>query len=299
MDHALWLEERRKGIGGSDVAAIMGISPWKTAFQIYQEKRGEVKDWKGSPQMDWGKRMEPAIRQWYSDQTGRSVRLPDKIMYHKEYPFMLASLDGYTDDDRVVEIKTARHSKDWGEPGTNQIPESYMCQVQHYLMVTGFGVADVAVSVGGGSPELYEVPADPELQQLILEACKEFWQRVLDGNPPEPVTFSDAVARFGKSGAVGDVPVTDVDRQRVMDLRTIREKITELETQEEDLKGKLIISLGEKGDALVTPEGVPLVTYKMAKGKVSIDTKTLQKEMPEVYTKYQRIGEPSRRFILK
>ena len=114
MDHALWLEERRKGIGGSDVAAIMGLSPWKTAYQIYQDKRGEVKDFEGSAVMDWGKRMEPAIRQWYSDQTGRSVRLPDKILYHPVHQFMLASLDGFTDDNRVVEIKTARYSKDWG-----------------------------------------------------------------------------------------------------------------------------------------------------------------------------------------
>jgi len=299
MDHALWLEERRKGIGGSDVAAIMGISPWKTAYQVYQEKRGEVKDWKGTEAMDWGKRLEGPIRQWYSDTTGRSVRLPDKIMYHKEYPFMLASLDGYTDDRRVVEIKTARSGHGWGEPGTNEIPDYYAVQCQEYMLVTGFEVADVPVSIGGGSPVLYEVPANPEVQQLILDACKEFWQRVQDGNPPEPVTYSDAVARFGKVSTVGDVPVTDVDRQRVMDLRSVREKITELETQEEDLKGKLIISLGEKGDALITPEGVPLVTYKMAKGKVSIDTKSLQKEMPEVYVKYQRIGDPSRRFLLK
>ena len=73
-----------------------------------------MKDFEGSAVMDWGKRMEPAIRQWYSDQTGRSVRLPDKILYHPVHQFMLASLDGFTDDNRVVEIKTARYSKDWG-----------------------------------------------------------------------------------------------------------------------------------------------------------------------------------------
>lgn len=299
MDRALWLEERRKGIGASDTAAVMGISPWRTAFQVYQEKRKEVKDWQGNAAADWGTRMEPAIRQWYSDTTGRSVRLPDKIMYHKDYPFMLATLDGYTDDRRVVEIKTARSGHGWGEPGTNEIPDYYAVQVQHQMVVTGFEVADVPVSIAGGSPVLYEVPANPEVQQLIIEACTEFWQRVIDGNPPEPVTFSDAVARFGKVSTAGDVPATDVDRQRVMDLRTIQEKLTELKSQEEDLKGKLIISMGEKGDALITPEGVPLVTYKIAKGRVMIDTKALQKEQPEVYAKYQRTGEPSRRFLLK
>jgi len=145
-DRAQWLEERRKGIGGSDVAAIMGISPWKTAFQVYQEKRKEVNDWEGNEATDWGTRLEPAIRQWYSDQTGRPVRLPDKIMYSSEYPFMLATLDGFTDDRRVIQIKTSRYSKGWGEPGTNQIPHDDMVQVQPEMVVTGFEDADVTVS---------------------------------------------------------------------------------------------------------------------------------------------------------
>src|SRR3990167_10245335 len=92
MDEAKWLEERRKGIGGSDIAAIRGLSPWKTAYQVYEEKRKEVGEGEGNTATDGGRRLEPAIRQWYSDQTGRSVKLPDKILYHKKYPFMLASL---------------------------------------------------------------------------------------------------------------------------------------------------------------------------------------------------------------
>ena len=299
MDQILWLEERRKGIGGSDVAAIMGLSPWKTAYQIYQDKRGEVKDWEGSPQMDWGKRMEPAIRQWYSDQTGRSVWLPDKIMYHKEYPFMLANLDGYTADSRVVEIKTARYLKDWGEPGTNQIPESYMCQVQHYLSVTGFNVCDVAVSIGGAPPELYEVSADLEIQELIIEAEKEFWQRVVEGNPPPLVSYADAVQRYGKSGAVGIVLAPDEAITHVNDLRAVREEIKSLEAKEEELKGKLIIILGDTGDALVDLTGNLLATYKISKGRITVDTKALQEKEPLIYAKYLKVGEPVRRFLLK
>jgi len=299
MDHTEWLEERRKGIGGSDVAAIMGLSPWKTAYQIYQDKRGEVKDWEGSAIMDWGRRMEPAIRQWYSDQTGRSVRLPDKIMYHKDYPFMLASLDGFTDDDRVVEIKTARYSKDWGEPGTNQIPDSYMCQVQQYMAVTGFDVCDVVVSIGGGSPELYEVFADKNLQELIIEACKEFWQRVVDGNPPPLVSYADAVQRYGKSGAVGIVLAPDAAIVHVNDLRAVREEIKDLEAKEEDLKGKLIITLGDTGDTLVDLTGNLLATYKISRGRITVDTKALQEKEPLIYAKFLKVGEPSRRFLLK
>lgn len=299
MDRALWLEERRKGIGASDTASIMGLSPWKTAFQIYQEKRKEVKDWEGSTQTDWGTRLEPAIRQWYSDQTGRPVRLPDKIMYSSEYPFMLATLDGFTDDRRVIQIKTSRYSKGWGEPGTNQIPDYYMVQVQHEMVVTGFEVADVPVSIGGAPPELYEVPADKELQGLIIEACKEFWQRVVEGNPPPLVSYADAVQRYGKSGAVGIVLAPDEAVAQVNDLRAVREEIKALEAKEEDLKGKLIITLGNTGDALVDLTGNLLATYKISKGRITVDTKALQEKEPLIYAKFLKVGEPSRRFLLK
>ena len=127
LEGPVWLEERRKGIGGSDIAAIMGLSPFRTPFQVYQEKRREVVPWQGNETTDWGKRMEPAIRQWYSDQTGRAVRVPDRIITHSRYPFMLASIDGFTDDPlRGLEIKTARSAKGWGEPGSNEIPDYYV-----------------------------------------------------------------------------------------------------------------------------------------------------------------------------
>lgn len=299
MERTQWLEERRKGIGGSDVAAIMGMSPWKTAFSVYQEKRREVEDWGGNSLTDWGKRMEPAIRQWYSDQTGREVRLPDKIMYHPDYPFMFASLDGLTDDRRIVEIKTARSGKKWGEPGTNQIPDYYMLQCQHYMLVTGFAVTDVPVSIAGSPPVMYEVPADKDLQDLIVEAETEFWACVENGTPPAPVTYADAVARFGRIKAEGVVLASQEELDACAALLAVRYAKDELAAKEDELKGKIIISLGEHGDTLVNAEGNALVTYKMTAGRKMFDAKSFEKENPDVYQKYIKVSEPQRRFLLK
>ncbi|MEI7673699.1 MAG: YqaJ viral recombinase family protein [Deltaproteobacteria bacterium] len=299
MDGPQWLEERRRGIGGSDVSAILGMNPWRTAFQVYQEKRKEVSDWQGNKVTDWGKRMEPAIRQWYSDATGRNVRVPEKILYHAQYPFMLASLDGFTDDGRVVEIKTARSSKGWGEPGTAEIPDYYALQCQHYMIVTGFRVADVPVSIGGGSPELYEVPADLELQEFICEAAAAFWKRVVEGNPPAPVSYADAISMFGRSGAEGVVLALPETTGAVTDLRAVREQITALEAKEEEIKAKLIIALGESGSVLSDESGQDLVTYRLANGRKSFDAKALERDMPDVYAKYLKQSESVRRFLLK
>jgi len=299
MDGPQWLEERRKGVGGSDVAAIMGLSPWKTAYQVYQEKRKEVKDWQGNPSTDWGKRMEPAIRQWYSDQTGRAVRVPDKIITHSKYPFMLASLDGFTDDGRVVEIKTARSGKDWGEPGTNQIPDYYAVQVHHYMTITGFQVADIPVSIAGSSPSLYVVEADKEISEMIIEACAKFWERVQSGNPPDPVTYADAVARFGKIKSDGSIIATTELIEAIAGLKQLRAQLGAMEDAEEAVKAKLIIALGDQADTIIDGAGQTLVTYKLANGRKLFDSKSLEKEMPEVYQKYLKQSEPARRFLVK
>jgi len=299
MDGPQWLEERRKLIGGSDVAAIMGMNPWKTAYRVYQEKRKEVEDWQGNEATDWGKRLEPALRQWYSDVSGRPVRLPDKIIVSGKYPFMGASLDGYTDDGRIVEIKTARNGRGWGNPGTNEIPDCYVLQVQHYMIVTGFEVTDIPVSIAGGPPELYEVPADRELQEMIIEVCANFWRRVQEGNPPDPVTYADAVARYGKSNAEGSVIASEGALAGVAELKHLIAQRKELEAVEEDVKGRIIRFLGDTADTLVDSAGNTLVTYKLANGRKSFDAKAFEKDHPNLYLKYIKTSEPQRRFLVK
>jgi len=299
MNNIKWLEERRKGVGGSDVAAILGLNPWKTAYRVYQEKRKEVEDWQGNDATEWGKRMEPAIRQFYSDVTGRSVRLPDKIMYHSKYPFMLASLDGFTDDHRVVELKTARSGKDWGEPGTNEIPDYYALQCQHYLIVTGFEVADIVVSIGGGSPNLYEVLEDKELQGMIIDAEADFWQRVQEGNPPDVVTYADAVQRYGLNTATGAVVADEDAIKNILALKALQTKIKEMEVIQEEIKGRLITFIGGSGDAIVDADTNYLITYKLAKGKTMFDAKALKKDMPDIYKMYLKTGGATRRFLIK
>ncbi len=299
MERAQWLEERRKGIGGSDVAAILGLNPWKTAYQVYQEKRKEVEDWEGNAATDWGKRIEPAIRQWYSDETGRCVRLPDKILFHEKYPFMLASLDGFTDDPRGVEIKTARSGKGWGDPGTSEIPDYYALQVQHYMIVTGFPVFDVPVSIAGGSPEIYEVQADKELHEMIIEVEAKFWQMVIHGNPPDVTTYADAIQRYGRSSASGVKQAeSEAIRKAYDDLKFTRNQLAGLEHAEEDLKAEIIKYLGDEADTLKYGE-IVLATYKLGNGVKRFDSKAFEKDNPELHKQYMRTGEPQRRFLLK
>jgi len=293
-----WLQERRKGIGGSDVAAILGMSKWKTPLDVYLDKTGQLADTPDNAPMLWGRNLEPVVRQHYSDVTGRTVRVPNEILRHPEYEFMLANLDGVTNDGRVLEVKTARTGDEWGEEGTDQVPAQYLLQVQHYMAVTGMPVADVAVLIGGQDFRLYHVEEDPELHGILIEREGEFWNHhVIAGVPPEPVTYTDMIASYGRKSVAEEVEADTNTFQAVLGLKSIKQEIARLEQEEENLKAIIFRALGSR-DTLVS-NGKTLATWKESKPRQTIDSKTLQAAYPEIYRQFLKTGEPSRRFLLK
>ncbi len=296
---AEWLKSRKRGIGGSEVAPILGLSPWKTAYQVWEDKTGlSTGVSEETPAMAYGKLMEPVLRQWYSNHTGREVGVPAQVLIHPKHDIVLASVDGLTDDDRVLEIKTARSMQGWGEPGSDEIPVYYQCQVQQYLMVTGFILADVVVSFAGAMPEIYEVPADKELQDMILEQQLDFWKLVESRTPPEPISFADMMSMYGRVSKSASVMATPEIIGSWSKLKEIRTRMKDLEKEEEALKATLMGTMGEN-DTLVDPDGKALVTWKLSKPTNRFDAKALEAAEPDIYSRYIKIGEPSRRFLVK
>lgn len=298
MNRDQWLQERQNGIGGSDAPAVLGMSKWKTPLQVYLEKRGEAPPQPESEPMRWGTRLEPLVRQEYADRTGEVVRLPDGLLRHPKYPWMLATIDGVTDSQRLVEIKTARTAEGWGEPGTDEVPQAYLIQVQHYLAVTALPVADVAVLIGGQDFRLYEVPADREMQDLIIEQEAEFWRRVQDGIPPEPVSYADIVARYGRASRSASVVASPHVRDAVLELRQIKAEREQLDAREEAARAVVMQALGE-ADTLVDADGAVLCTWKAAKPALRLDGAALKAAHPEIWQQFAKLGEPSRRFLSK
>jgi putative phage-type endonuclease len=213
---AMQLDARKHGIGGSDAAAAVGMDPYKSTLQLWIEKRTPPPD-KPTPAMRWGTLLEPVIREQYSRQSGRGVRVPEGTLYHPKYKFIIAHPDGLTDDNRLFEAKTARSPDGWGEPGSDQVPENYLLQVQHYLAVTALPVADVAVLIAGSDFRLYEVPADRELQEMVIDGEADFWQHVEQGEPPEPDyarTDTRRLLAHLYPGTNGDALIADEEQLR-------------------------------------------------------------------------------------
>ena len=301
-DRASWLQARTTGVGGSDIAAILGLSKWKTPLQVYLEKRGEIGPQPDNDAMRWGRYLEPVVRQAYADATGNEVRVIDQMVRHPLYEHMIANLDGFVLPDdgprRVFEAKTARSAEGWGEPGSDHIPQQYLLQVQHYMAVTGFIVADVAVLIGGSDFRIYEVPEDRELQDMICDACAEFWQRVQEGNPPEPVSYADVQARFGRSSRAGSALASDQTLHALQMLRALKTQAKELDDAEEQWKSVVMKQMGES-DTLIDASGRTLATWKASAPAKRFDSAALKAAHPDIYERFVAVGEPTRRFLIK
>jgi len=290
---ALDLEARKKGIGGSDAGAVLGISPWKTPLQVYMDKVGAADPIQDNDSMFWGRTLEPVIRQRYADVTNRKVVVPDTLITHPKFEFMIGNLDGITSDNRVLEIKTARSAEGWGEPGSNEIPDSYMIQVQHYMLITAIPVADVAVLIGGSDFRIYEVPAEPELMELMIEKETGFWSRVINRDPPEPITYQDMLLKYGRTSKESRVQADVVAMAAVARLKEIKA----IAKEEDELKTVIMAAFGES-DTLMDNNKV-LATWKAGNGSKRFNAKLFEAENPELYKKYIVRSEPTRRLLLK
>lgn len=294
-----WLNERKSGLGGSDAPAVMGLSKWRTPLDVFLEKRGEGSEVVESEPMKWGRLLEPVVRQEYAERTGQVVRLePHQLIRHPTLPHMFCTPDGITDSGRLYEGKVARSAEGWGEEGSADIPEAYLIQVQHSLVVTMLPVSDVAVLIGGSDLRIYEVEADAELQEMITEAEAAFWKLVQSGEPPPPKTAEDAIRRFRTVRPGASVTATQEIEDIVHNLARMRIAAADLEGMQDAHKALIMGFMGD-AETIVDLKGNPLVTWKQQKGAARFDTAAFKADSPDLYAEYVKAGEPTRRFLLK
>ncbi len=235
--------DRSTYIGGSDAAAILGVSPWQTRYQLWAKKTGLIAE-QVSPEKEKifarGKRLEPVILQMFEDESGLKVDHRNRRFSDSEYPFLAAEIDGETGNENI-DAKTAqpfaRHL--WGEPGSDEIPIYYAAQFMHGLMVTGRDVCHVAAMIGLDDFRIFKIQRDDELIAMIREREVEFWGMVQNQTPPEIETAEDALMAWPQStGSRIEVSADIADR--VIALKELKATIKELENREEALKNAIL-----------------------------------------------------------
>ena len=298
-----WLRYRKQGIGGSDVASLIGISKWKSELEIWLDKTNQTNDsvQKTEPNeaMQWGTIMEPIIRNHFTEVTGKPVIEVKAILQHPEYPFMLADVDGVTVDDNgnpaILEIKTASEFKrsEW-DAG---VPPYYQTQVQHYLCVTGIQKAYVAVLIGGNSFRILEVEADTELQTMLIAVEQNFWNKVQNMIRPE-MDGSDAAKELLDKlyfGGIADEIVLPEEAIEYIDL------YIEACAEEDNAKAKKQEASNCLKEFMKDYDKASCIGHTVSWKVVSserLDTKALKEQEPELYQKYLKVTT-SRRFTVK
>jgi putative phage-type endonuclease len=279
-------EERRTGIGGSDAAAALGLSPWRSPYDLWEEKVGQAPPIEQTEPMLWGKLLEDIVRREYVRRTGMEVTYRQEMVRHPARPWMFTHLDGEIGRDgrAILEVKTSRMGQDWGEQDTDEIPLPYLVQVHHALAVTAAEVCDVAVLIGGQDFRLYQVSRDIEIEQQLIEGEAAFWELVTQGVPPPPRTLEDAVKRWGHFDAKGYVVAGEAELNAIDILRRSKGLRKELDEAEEMAKLTIMEALGDNGLNLVHPAGELLATWKLDSGRKAYSVAA---------------KEPSRRFLVK
>lgn len=301
--HDLWLAWRREGIGGSDVAAIAGLSPWATPMTVWLDKTGQLPD-EDSAAMRWGRRLETAVADEFEHETGLHVIGRQDAVHDPDHPWRRVTLDGLVAESPnswpgdalgVYEGKTTS-DRIGDEP-----PEHYQLQVQYQMAVTGRDRAWVATLHGdrGFRLAIHELERDPAIVDAVCGLVDDFWHDyVLTGTPP-PIDGSAVTTRAISLALAQSDPGTATTRDDLADLvdelRLARERQKALDAEVAEMENTIRLALGDAETLLV--DGTVAVTWKTSTSQ-RLDTKTLEQDHPDLVAAYRR-PSTSRRFLLK
>lgn len=260
-----WLAERRKRLGATDVSAILGLNPYKTAYEVWLDKRNMLEPWNGNAATSLGLMLEPAILDEAERRWGKIER---QMVVHDLNSPIAATLDGWlVESAQVVEVKTAGLTHEfaqlghWGEELTDEIPEWYLVQMQTQLFCTEAEMGRMLALIGGRGLVEYHVYFDAEVATEIRHSCTDWWERhiVKGKEPPKDVLPSIEVLKRIRRQPNSITKFKEPMQELVESWVATREEASFVGKQADALKARLIAELGPY-EAAKLPDG-RMLTY--------------------------------------
>lgn len=313
-----WHEERRTMIGSSDAPRLLGLSKYGTALDVYREKTDPEPVKPDSPEKEeqkgLGIDLEEAIAKVWAKRAGVRIRRKHKIARHPAYSYIGASLDfEVMGEHAVVEVKTRRNPRGWGEPGTATIPDDVWVQVQHQLLATGYGKAYVIAMLAGAPPRAYKIPRDQAFLDDYLQLVIDFWTNHVEKGIAPPWDGSEAGDRMLRKmypESVGEVIATPEAELLVGQLQDVRRRKAEIEIEEGIIAQRIKDFIGDKErmigpgfrvryswnkPARKTAWKLVAEAYRVMLGRFGV----LQEVMEPVVGQYTSESEPTRPFVVE
>lgn len=294
-----WLKERMRGIGGSDAAAVAGVSRWKSPVAVWLEKTGQITPEEPGEAAYWGTVLEDIVAEEFAAKTGLKVRNYNFMMQHPEHSFMLANIDRKIVGQKVgLECKTtsAYNRDEWA--GDN-VPDTYYIQCQHYMAVTGYESWWIACLIGGNKFVYKLIKRNDEFIERLIQIEKDFWQHVVDGTMPAvdgSESSSEALKRLYPESKDMEIILPDTAELWIRQYEAASDDERAAKERKQEAQNVLENMLGECERGRV---GERIVSWKSTKPREIFDGKRFQADYPELYKQYIKIGEPYRRFSVK
>jgi putative phage-type endonuclease len=274
-----WLAERKLGIGGSEAAAVMGLSPWATPATIWLDKTGRAAPKEETEAMRIGTALEDFVARRYCRETGRMVQRYNKMVH---VDVLLGNFDrlvvregenvashmGEVRTNLLLECKTS--SREWDDG----VPLYYQTQVQHYMgLVPCLEAADVAcLFLGRKHFEIYRVDRDQAVIDHMQAYLRAWWEKhIVNDLMPAPTCEADCKLLWERSTPGAKITVTAEIREKLDAFRTAKKNEKTAKDEASKLQGEIETYMGDK-EVLVDPAGKPLLTWKSAKDTVKTAT---------------------------
>lgn len=292
-ERVAWLDARGEGIGASEIAAALGISPWDSPFSLYWRKRlgGDVEE---SPQMEWGTRLEDAIAAKFVDAHPEAQVLPGGLYRHPEFDWMLATPDRLVvteDGTEVLECKTAASDDEWGEEGTDEIPTYYRAQVIQQLDVMGLKRARISLLIRGSIYREYVVDFDSEDASLGRKAGEDMMRRLAFDDVPgiDGSTATTSMLKRLHPTLIDDVVTIPADL--AARYKAAKERERQAKADASEASNQILHVLGDFKNAVF---GGDRVAYRSVYDERRVNVTRLKAERPDIYAEYAQTSTVSK-----
>jgi putative phage-type endonuclease len=304
-DRKLFHKRRRTGIGGSDLGAILGVSPYATPLDVYLSKMGEPEldapSAEQSEAMRIGQVIEPTLAALFSERTGLKTR-KGTFARSRQHAFAIGHPDALVIDAGKpiagAEWKNVglQNAGQWGESGTDIVPPVYLLQCVHYMLVTELPEWWLGALIGGNEFRVYRVKRDAELEAMALDAERAFWQCVEAKTPPEQPRTSEQALMLFPQATVPKIEANGEALRALAALRQCKEIETAAKLKLDEHKTTLMRYMGD-AQQLVDLGGNVLVDWGNRESK-RIDVQALRIAHPEIAARFERTSK-TRAFLVK
>ncbi len=274
-----WLTARRTGIGGSDVASVLGLNPWRTPYDLWMDKTGQVPHGEENAAMHFGTILEQVVADEFVLRTGKKVRRDNQMHRTGKDNFQIANLDRVVvGEDAILECKTANafRADDWGESQEDEIianqvvtehkiPLYYETQIQWYMGVCQKSKAYLAVLIGGQDFRIYCIAFNQTIYTSLVEKCQAFWfENVVANVAPKPINIEDVKKLYAKDN--GEMlEASNEIATAIGEYKTKASQVKSLKKELDSLQNIICTALGEAQGFLIG--GQIAATYKTCQRK--------------------------------